>query len=206
MDQIQYLTELGASGWQVTIVTVIVVLFFSVALIKAFQFLASVFGWESKTERRFKEMETKMSSLVDENKKIHTEISGVWNQCKEAITQTETKFDTREREHWGESLEIRAGYDNQMSVFGTKLDKIIGQLDKRESLDFKKLRNQIVQLGEDAIERKSISIRKLKSLEELYSEYTDKYDGNSYVATLMKKVRDIPVIGRLNEHGEDIEE
>lgn len=205
MDQIQYLTELGSSGWQITIVTVVIVLFFSVALIKALQFLASVFGWESKTERRFKDMENEINTINNEITKNNKSISDVWEQCKNAISDTETKFDDREREHWGESKVIRDDYDNRILNLDSKLDKIINQLDKRESLDFKKLRNQIIQLGEDAIERGSITIRKLKSLEELHSEYTEKYGGNSYVTTLMHKVRDITVIGRLNEHGEDIE-
>lgn len=68
MDQIEYLTGLGASGWQITILTVIAVLFFSVALIKALQFLASTFGWETKSEKRFKNIEARIKTLEESAK------------------------------------------------------------------------------------------------------------------------------------------
>lgn len=206
MDNIERLLNLIASDWKTFFIIILLLIFGLPEAWKKIDEIKKIFGIVTKQERRFLALEKKQVELIAENQRLKTEISEAEKRCKKAISETEKKFDDREHKHWGESLEIRAGYDNKMSVFEIKLDKIIEQLDKKESLDFKKLRNQIVQLGEDAIERKSISIRKLKSLEELYSEYTDKYDGNSYVATLIRKVRDIPVIGKLNEHGEDIEE
>lgn len=125
--------------------------------------------------------------------------------CKQ-IQGVRDEFNKKETEHWNESKEIRQGYDERILSLGSKLDTIIEHLEKKDSLDFKKLRNQLVQMGEDAIDRGYISIRKLKSLEELYEEYTDKYDGNSYVKTLMEKIRRLKVVGKLNEHGEDIED
>ena len=122
------------------------------------------------------------------------------------IDDTRTEFNDRETEHWDESKKIRSKYDDRFVSFNDKLDKIIEHLDKKDTLDFKKLRHSIVTAGESYIEKGKITIRQLKSLSEMYEEYTDTYDGNSYVETLMNKVVELPVIGKLNEKGEDIEE
>lgn len=196
MDNVEKILELGGTGWVAIIIVIFSSYFLIVELTKGFDVLKGRFGfWESKTSRRIAKLEERLSQMEND-----------MGDVDKKIDDTRTEFNDREIEHWDESKQIRNSYDDRFISFNKKLDKIIDQLEKRESLDFKKLRNQIVQLGEDAIDRGSISIRKLKSLEELYSEYVDKYDGNSYVQTLMKKVRDLPVIGKLNEHGEDIED
>ena len=41
--------------------------------------------------------------------------------------------------------------------------------------------------------------RFLRSLEELYEEYTRIFNGNGYVKTLVMKVRALPVVGVLDE-------
>lgn len=38
----------------------------------------------------------------------------------------------------------------------------------------------------------------------MYSDYRDQYEGNGYVTTLMHKVRDLTVIGKLDENEKDI--
>lgn len=196
MSNVEKILDLGVSGWATLIIAVFALYFLIVELTKGFDVLKGRFGfWESKTSCRIRKLEERLSQIEND-----------MGDVDKKIDDTRTEFNDREVEHWGESMEIRDGYDCKFNIFGEKLDMIIEQLNKRESLDFKKLRNQIVQLGEAAIEKGSITIRQLKSLEELYSEYTDKYDGNSYVQTLMIKVRELQVIGKLNEHGEDIDE
>lgn len=50
-----------------------------------------------------------------------------------------------------------------------------------------------------------VATRQLRALEELFEDYHDKH-GNGYVTTLMRKVRALPVIGRLDEDDNDIED
>ena len=74
---------------------------------------------------------------------------------------------------------------------------------ERDKSDFLRLKYSIVRAAEEYVSKKEITIRQLKSLEENYEEYHTKH-GNSYVTTLMRKVRDLPVIGALDENWEDI--
>lgn len=96
-------------------------------------------------------------------------------------------------------------HDDCLTKILEKLDDIQEDMKKREASDFKKLRHSIVRAGEEAVTNEVISIRALKSLEELYTDYHDNKHGNSYVTTLMKKVRLLPVNGKLDEEGNDIE-
>lgn len=209
MSEVELLTNMKAENWISFIIIAFATFFLAIAILKGYQFLAAYFGWESKEERRFKALEVKQAELIAENNKLKAEISEAEKRCKDAIGEiktefkseiqaTEQKFDDREHEHWEESKVIKGDMDS-------KLDMILQKLEKQESLDFKNLRHSIVKAGESYVNRGSVKIRELRSLEELYEEYTDTYDGNSYVETLMTKVRALNVIGKLNEHGEDIE-
>lgn len=96
-------------------------------------------------------------------------------------------------------------HDEQLSQILDKLDKINKILEDKKESDLKKLRHSIVRSGEEAIANGKITIRQLRSLEELFQEYQQKYHANGYVKTLMVKVRALPVIGKLDENDEDIE-
>ncbi len=80
---------------------------------------------------------------------------------------------------------------------------IQNKLDENDRLELKNLRHKIVRAAEEYIAKGELTIRQLKALEELFEEY-HKRNGNSYVSTLMQKVRLLPVIGELNEDGNDI--
>ena len=75
--------------------------------------------------------------------------------------------------------------------------EIKSKIDENDKLELKNLRHKIVRAAEE------YTIRQLKALEELFEEY-HKRNGNSYVSTLMQKVRLLPVIGELDEDGNDI--
>lgn len=77
------------------------------------------------------------------------------------------------------------------------------KLEENDKLEFKNLRHKIVHSAEEYVAKGEITIRQLKALEELFEAYHNK-NGNSYVSTLMQKVRDLPVIGKLDEDGNDI--
>ena len=96
-------------------------------------------------------------------------------------------------------------HDAQLKTIIEKLDNISLSMEEQNRLNLKNLRHSIVRAGEEAISDGEISIRKLKSLEEMYDEYSNKYHANGYVKTLMNKVRQLEVIGALDENDEDIE-
>lgn len=96
-------------------------------------------------------------------------------------------------------------HDAQLKLINEKLSCIQENLSKRDKADLKSMRYSIVRAGEEYISMGKITIRQLKVLEELFEDYHDKH-GNGYVTTLMRKVRALPVIGRLDENDNDIEE
>jgi Sec-independent protein translocase protein TatA len=96
-------------------------------------------------------------------------------------------------------------HEAQLKQISEQLTNIQKSLDEQDNVELKRMRHDIVQAGESAISNKSITIRQLRALEELYEVYHDERHGNGYVSTLMKKVRCLPVDGKLNDNDEDIE-
>lgn len=79
------------------------------------------------------------------------------------------------------------------------------QVDSRET-EIKKLRHSIITSGEKAVAARQMTIREWKSLHDMADEYIHKYKQNSYAKSLVEKVdRDVEVIGKLDEHGYDVE-
>lgn len=107
-----------------------------------------------------------------------------------------------------ENIELRTmvkNHEEQLKLIDDKLTSIQNNLSKREKADLKTLRYSIVRAGEEYVSIGRITIRQLRSLEELFEDYHDKH-GNGYVTTLMLKVRNLPVIGKLDENDNDIED
>lgn len=106
-----------------------------------------------------------------------------------------------------ENLEFRQmvkKHEEQLRLINEKLSSIQENLSKRDEIDLKNMRYQIVRAGEEYVSVGQVTIRQLRSLEELFEEYHNRH-GNSYVTTLMRKVRSLPVIGKLDENDNDIE-
>lgn len=96
-------------------------------------------------------------------------------------------------------------HEAQLGVISNQLTNIQDSLDRQDKVELKCMRHDIVQAGENALANNSITIRQFRALEELYESYHNERNGNGYVSTLMKKVRDLPVIGKLDDNDEDIE-
>lgn len=105
--------------------------------------------------------------------------------------------DLKERDE--EKSKLLREHDKMMHEIDTRLGQIQEALEVQREVNLKQVRYQIVHTCDDAIADGSISAGKLKSLEELYEEYTRIFHGNGYVKTLMKKIRSLPVIGSLDE-------
>lgn len=95
-------------------------------------------------------------------------------------------------------------HDEKLKIIAEKVNQIKDSIDDQEKSELKKLRYSLVRAGEEYVSTNQITIRQLRSLEEMYSDYHDKHQGNGYVTTLMRKVRALPVIGELDENEEDI--
>lgn len=75
-----------------------------------------------------------------------------------------------------------------------RLGKISKSLDEQKEINLKYTRHIIVDACHDAITARGIQIEKLASLEEMYDEYVNVFNGNSYVSGLVKRVRNLPII------------
>lgn len=100
-------------------------------------------------------------------------------------------------------------HDEVLELIKEELKSIRDEQRETKRRELKKLRHSIIRTGEEAVSDGNITIRKLKSLEELYDDYkTFDENGkpaNGYVKSLMVKVRQLEVIGKLDENNEDIE-
>lgn len=188
MDELQQLMDTIFSNWMTILIVILLFIYVFPDLANKCSFIKKWFGLETKLEKRLKNIE---KELVD--------IKARQDEYDDRLKCTDQKFYDQQNEHWERSkVEKKSLCD--------KLDSIIEKLDKQDNSNFIKLRHDIVQAGEDAIEKGRLTVRRLASLEEMYDEYINTYNGNSYVQTLMVKVRALLVVGKLNEHGEDIED
>ena len=78
------------------------------------------------------------------------------------------------------------------------LREIKASLDEQKDVNLKQIRHAIVDTCDDALSLGYITAWKLKSLEEMFEEYTIVFNGNGYVKTLIEKTRALPVHGRLD--------
>lgn len=90
-------------------------------------------------------------------------------------------------------------HDKTLAKINTALEDIKGSLAEQKEVNLKQVRYQIVHTCDDALSDGFITAGKLKSLEEMYEEYIEVFHGNGYVKTLMKKVRQLEVRGKLDE-------
>lgn len=92
------------------------------------------------------------------------------------------------------------------TVIVQKLSGIEDRLESQDQTKIKELRNTLVYKGEEALAAKRISIRAWSSLQEMFDEYENKFHQNSYVKSLRMRIEhDVEVVGKLDEHGYDIE-
>lgn len=98
-----------------------------------------------------------------------------------------------------EQKKLLKKHDEVLNEVNDSLKKINLSLEEQKEVNLKQIRYAIVHTCDDAISDGKISAGKLRSLEEMYQEYVDIFHGNGYVKTLVFKVRDLPVYGKLDE-------
>lgn len=99
-------------------------------------------------------------------------------------------------------------HDSKLAAISDQLVVIAASLDRQEQSELKRLRHSIVRACEEALNKGSMTVREYASVAELYADYHDgRFHENSYVSSLMRKVdKNVKIIGKLDEHGEDIDE
>ena len=113
--------------------------------------------------------------------------------CKAFARYTKLKRENEEQKKLIQKL------DDLLIEVNDSLKKIADSLDEQTQVNLKQIRHTIVHTCDDALEAGMISASKLRSLEEMYEEYVEVFHGNGYVKTLMKKTRELPVMGHLDE-------
>lgn len=94
---------------------------------------------------------------------------------------------------------IIESHETTLEEIDKTLQEIKKSLEEQKDVNLKQVRHTIVHTCEDALDRGEISINKLRSLEEMYEEYIDIFHGNGYVKTLVEKVRQLKVVGKVDD-------
>lgn len=106
-----------------------------------------------------------------------------------------TKYrDMKDKEEKQET--IIENHDKTLNEIKSSLQEIKNSLVEQKEVNLKQTRHTIVHTCEDCLEKGEISINKLRSLEEMYSEYVDVFHGNGYVKTLVERTRALKIVGK----------
>ena len=103
-----------------------------------------------------------------------------------------------------EFIRLVKAHDEQLQAIKQSIDVIQDTLDRREKSEIKRLRYSLIRAMEEYVSKGEITIRQLMSLEESFEDYHN-HNGNGYVTTMMRKVRALPVKGKLDEEGNDLD-
>lgn len=142
--------------------------------------------------------------------------AGVWKVVSMIIHLHDSYTEIREErdqlrqkveDHGRELEDIKGQFASAIDGITQQLSEIKSALDEQRETKIKELRHQITVAAEMALANGTMTVREWTSLHEMVDEYVHKYHQNWYVKPLIAKVdQDVHVIGRLDEHGNDIVE
>jgi uncharacterized membrane-anchored protein YhcB (DUF1043 family) len=122
------------------------------------------------------------------------------------VTDEDKELKHNVEEHEKQLKEIKQQLVEMTENFNKQFTDIKETLNEQNDTEITKLRHSITECGENALANKKMTVRQWTSLHEMCDRYTNKYHQNSYVKSLLDKVdRDVEIIGKLDEHGNDIE-
>lgn len=102
--------------------------------------------------------------------------------------------------------ELREQLSEAISDVKDQLSTIVAALDEQRETKITELRHSITVAGENALANGTMTVREYTSFHEMVDKYMNVYNQNWYVESLCAKVdRDVRVIGKLDEHGNDID-
>lgn len=123
---------------------------------------------------------------------ILTSVSAVTVKLYKAFSKYKERSDEYE-----EQKKVIKTHTETLNTMSSILVKIEDQMKEQVEVNKNQIKHSIVIACDRAISERKISAGALKSLMELYEEYTDVFKGNGYVKALVDKVLLLPVIGTL---------
>lgn len=138
----------------------------------------------------------KVVSMIIHLYNSYTEVRDERDQLKQKVEDHDREID-----------DLKGQFAGAIKVITQQLSEIKSALDEQRETKIKELRHQITVAAEAALANTTMTVREWTSLHEIVDEYVNKYHQNWYVKPLIAKVdRDVHVVGRLDEHGNDIVE
>lgn len=95
--------------------------------------------------------------------------------------------------------ELLKKHDEILGDISQSLMAIKDSMEIQKDVNKKRLRYDITKLCNRALSERHVTVSILKSIEEMFEDYVGVYNGNSWVKTLVFKVRKLPVIEDLDE-------
>lgn len=95
--------------------------------------------------------------------------------------------------------ELLKKHDEILDDISQSLMAIKDSMEIQKDVNKKRLRYDITKLCNRALSERHVTVSILKSIEEMFEDYVGVYNGNSWVKTLVFKVRKLPVIEDLDE-------
>lgn len=86
-----------------------------------------------------------------------------------------------------------AKHTKDIEVINKKVDSLMEMKEQLMEINKIQVRNTIVNTCYQIIENEYVETYQLQSLEDMYEMYKSILNGNSYVSTMMKKVRGLPI-------------
>lgn len=115
------------------------------------------------------------------------------------LYQVFSKYQALKAKDEAEAEALRA-HEEELKEIKECLTAIRQSLDEQKEVNLKQIRHTIVEICNIALEKGEISVSRLKSMEEMYEEYTDVFHANGYVKTLVTRVRKtVKIVGQLDE-------
>lgn len=90
-------------------------------------------------------------------------------------------------------------HDKEFAQMKSLLVDIQKSLNDQKEVNLKQIRYDIVHTCDEALNQGFITAGKLRSMEEMFSEYTELFHANGYVKILVEKTRALPVKGKLDD-------
>lgn len=138
----------------------------------------------------------KVVSMIIHLYNSYTEVRDERDQLKQKVEDHDREID-----------DLKGQFTGAIKGITQQLSEIKSALDEQRETKIKELRHQITVAAEAALANTTMTVREWTSLHEIVDEYVNKYHQNWYVKPLIAKVdRDVHVVGRLDEHGNDIVE
>lgn len=138
----------------------------------------------------------KVVSMIIHLYNSYTEVGDERDQLKQKVEDHDREID-----------DLKGQFAGAIKGITQQLSEIKSALDEQRETKIKELRHQITVAAEAALANTTMTVREWTSLHEIVDEYVNKYHQNWYVKPLIAKVdRDVHVVGRLDEHGNDIVE